>query len=99
VSPVDTVINGQDLADWHQEITELVAERSTVVARFRCSGIHRGPWKGMAPTERPMRIDEVYFFDLANGRGDRVWGLEDTRTRVRQLQGDDTELGDLGSLS
>jgi hypothetical protein len=46
-----------------------------------------------------MRIDEVYFFDLANGRGDRVWGLEDTWTRVRQLQGDDTELGDLGSLS
>jgi predicted ester cyclase len=28
--------------DWHQELIELVAEDSTVVARFRCTGTHQG---------------------------------------------------------
>ena len=46
-----------------------------------------------------MRIDEVYFFGIAGGRINRMWGLEDTWTRLRQLQGDDVELGQLGSLS
>lgn len=85
--------------DWHQELVELVAEDHTVVARFRCTGTHRGRWQGLEPTGRRMRIDEVYFFRLADGRIIRMWGLEDTWTRIRQLQGDDAGLGELGSLS
>jgi hypothetical protein len=34
-----------------------------------------------------MRVDEVYFFSIDSGRLDRVWGLEDTWTRKRQLFG------------
>jgi predicted ester cyclase len=86
--------------DWRQEIVQLVAEGDTVVARFRCAGTHRGPWQGLAPTGHQMRIDEVYFFTVTDGRIDRLWGLEDTWTRMRQLRDDErTELGELGSLS
>jgi steroid delta-isomerase-like uncharacterized protein len=85
--------------DWHQELVEIVAEDATVVARFRCTGTHRGAWQGLEPTGRTMRVDEVYFFGVTDGRIDRMWGLEDTWTRLRQLQGDDVELGQLGSLS
>jgi predicted ester cyclase len=85
--------------DWHQELVELVAEDTTVVARFKCTGTHRGAWQGLEPTGRTMRIDEVYFFGVTDGRVHRMWGLEDTCTRLRQLQGDDVELGLLGSLS
>ncbi len=85
--------------DWHQEVVELVHETSTVVARFRCTGTHRGSWQGLAPTGRGMRIDEVYFFRITAGRITSLWGLEDTWTRIRQLAGDDTTLGELGSLS
>ena len=46
-----------------------------------------------------MRVDEVYFFGVSDGRINRMWGLGDTWTRLRQLRGDDAELGQLGSLS
>jgi predicted ester cyclase len=85
--------------DWHQEIVELVQEGSTVVARFRCSGTHRGPWQGLAATGRSMRIDEVYFFRVSDGGISGLWGLEDTWTRTRQLAGDAVTLGELGSLT
>jgi predicted ester cyclase len=84
--------------DWRQEVVELVAEGSTVVARFRCTGTQLGPWQGHEATGRSMRIDEVYFFRVADGRIDGLWGLEDTWTRMRQLRGDDARLGELGSL-
>ena len=85
--------------DWHQEIRELVAEGDTVVGRFRCTGTHEGGWRGLPPTGRRMRVDEVYFFRLDDGRIGGLWGLEDTWTRMQQLAGSDATLGELGSLS
>ena len=85
--------------DWHQEIIELVAEGDTVVAHFRCTGTHRGPWQDIQPTGRVMNIDEVYFFRVTEDRLARVWGLEDTWTRHQQLLGNPTNLGDHGSLT
>lgn len=72
--------------DWRQEIVQLVAEGDTVVARFRCTGTHRGPWRDLPPTGRTMDVDEVYFFRHDGTRLTRVWGLEDTWTRHHQLQ-------------
>jgi predicted ester cyclase len=84
--------------DWHQEIVELVAEGDTVVARFRCTGTHLGPWQGLQPTGRTMSIDEVYFFRVADDRLARVWGLEDTWTRYQQLRGAAADPREHGSL-
>ena len=77
---------------------EFVTDGRTVVARMRCTGTHRGEWQGIPPTGRRMNIDEVYFFRLADDRITGVWGLEDTWTRMRQLTGHDTRVGELGSL-
>jgi ketosteroid isomerase-like protein len=85
--------------DWHQEVRELVTDGHTVVARMRCTGTHHGEWQGLAPTGRRMRVDEVYFFRVADDRITGLWGLEDTWTRMRQLAGNDATLGELGSLS
>jgi predicted ester cyclase len=72
--------------DFRMEIVQLVAEGDTVVARFRCSGTHLGEWRGHPPTGRRFeRIEEVYFFEIREGRLARAWGLEDTATRNRQL--------------
>ena len=84
--------------DWHQDVVELVAESDTVVARFRCTGTHRGPWRGLEPSGQRMRVDEVYFFRIREGRIAQVWGLEDTWSRMRQLQGGPGHLGEMGSL-
>jgi predicted ester cyclase len=85
--------------DWHQDVREFVTDGHTVVARMRCTGHHQGEWQGLAPTGRPMRVDEVYFFRVADHRITGLWGLEDTWTRMRQLAGYDAALGALGSLS
>jgi predicted ester cyclase len=68
------------------EIVQVVAERGTIVARFRCSGTHLGHWRGHPPTGRRFeRVDEVYFLEVRDGRLARAWGLEDTPSRERQL--------------
>ena len=85
--------------DWYQEVREFVTDGHTVVARMRCTGIHAGQWQGLAPTGRPMRVDAVYFFRVADDRITGLWGLEDTWTRMRHLAGDNATLGELGSLS
>jgi predicted ester cyclase len=73
-------------SDVQMEIVQLVAEDDTVVGRFRCSGTHTGEWLGHPPTGRRFeRVDEVYFFQIHDGRIAAAWGIEDTQARVRQL--------------
>ena|SRR5215210_1341899 len=71
--------------DVRMEIVKLVAEGDTVAARFVCSATHLGRWRDNEPTGRRFRIDEVYFFEFANGRIAEAWGLEDTYRRFKQL--------------
>jgi predicted ester cyclase len=72
--------------DAEMEIVDLIAEGEKVVGRFRCSGTHLGPWRGRPPTGRRFeRVDEVYIFRVKNGRISEAWGIEDVRSRERQL--------------
>jgi predicted ester cyclase len=72
--------------DVKMEIVQLVAEGDAVVGRFRCSGTHLGAWRGQPATGRRFEcVDEVYFFELRDGRITCAWGLEDTVSRLRQL--------------
>ena len=72
--------------DVHMEVAELVADGDTVVGRFECSATHLGDWRGHAPTGRRFEaVDEVYFFTFEGDRIARVWGIEDTLDRFRQL--------------
>ena len=64
--------------DWSQRILETITDGRTVVARMRCTGTHQGQWQGLEPTGRTMRVDEVYFFRIADERIAGLWGLEDT---------------------
>lgn len=71
--------------DWRQEIVELVAEGTTVVARCTCQGTNLGGWLGVPATGRSMQVDEVWFFTVVDDRLDRMWSLEDTWSRLLQL--------------
>jgi predicted ester cyclase len=76
----------ESFPDTRMEIVELIAEGDTVVGRFSCSGTNLGPWRGRPPTGRRFeRVDEVYFYRVHDGRITAAWGIEDTRTRERQL--------------
>jgi predicted ester cyclase len=72
--------------DFRMEIVELIAEGDRVAAHFRCSGTHRGKWRGVAPTGRSFTdVDEIYIFRVRDGRIAAALGLEDNGKRTRQL--------------
>jgi predicted ester cyclase len=76
----------ESFPDVQMEIVELIAEDETVVGRFRCSGTNLGPWRGNPPTGRRFeRVDEVYIYRVRDGRIAEAWGIEDNRSRERQL--------------
>ena len=72
--------------DFTMEIVALVAQGDNVVGHFRCSGTHRGEWLGASPTGRRFEnVDEIYIFQVRDGRLSRAIGVEDNLSRMRQL--------------
>lgn len=72
--------------DFEMEIVELIAEGEKVVAHFKCSGTHRGEWLGVPATGRRfVGVDEIYIFDVRNGRLVDALGVEDNLARLRDL--------------
>ena len=73
--------------DFRMEVADIIAEGDKVVGHFRCSGTHRGQWRGRAPTGRRFEdVDEIYIFRVEDGRLSSVLAVvEDDLTRMRQL--------------
>ena len=72
--------------DFEMEIVDLIAEGDKVVARFKCSGTHRGEWLGVPATGRRFEnVDEIYIFGVQDGKLVSALGVEDNLTRLRQL--------------
>lgn len=72
--------------DFRMEIVRLIAEGDAVAAHFKCSGTHRGEWRGHAPTGRRFEgVDEIYLFEIRDGRLQSAIAVEDNLTRMRQL--------------
>ena len=72
--------------DFRMEIVELIAEGDKVVAHFRCSGTHEGAWLGQPPTGRRFEdVDEIYIFQVREGRLTDAVAVEDNVSRLRQL--------------
>ena len=73
--------------DFRMEVVDVIAEGDKVVGHFRCSGTHRGEWRGRAPTGRRFEgVDEMYIFGVEDGRLSSVLAVvEDDLTRMRQL--------------
>jgi predicted ester cyclase len=72
--------------DFRMEIVELVAEDDKVVGRFKCSGTHGAEWLGVPPTGRRFEnVDEIYIFQVRDGKLSSAVGVEDNLSRMRQL--------------
>jgi hypothetical protein len=73
--------------DFHMEVVDVISEGDKVVGHFRCSGTHRGEWRGRPPTGRRFEdVDEIYIFGVQDGRLASVLAVvEDDLTRMRQL--------------
>ena len=53
--------------DIHFEIDEIITEDDTVVARWTLSGTHSGPFLGIPPTGRTIRVSGMSLDHLENG--------------------------------
>jgi predicted ester cyclase len=72
--------------DFRMEIVDLIAEDDKVVAHFKCSGTHRGKWRGRAPTGKRFEgVDEIYIFRVEGGRLRGAVAVEDNLDRMKQL--------------
>jgi steroid delta-isomerase-like uncharacterized protein len=76
----------QSFPDFRMEIVDLIAEDDRVVAHFTCSGTHEGVWLGYPPTGRRFEgVDEIYIFQVKDGRLVSATAVEDNLSRLRQL--------------
>jgi predicted ester cyclase len=73
--------------DFRMEVEDVIAEGDKVVGYFKCSGTHRGEWRGRPPTGRRFEeVDEIYIFRVEDGRLSAATAVvEDNLTRLRQL--------------
>ena len=73
--------------DFELELVDAIAEPEKVVGYFKCSGTHKGDWRGVPPTGRRFeRVDEIYIFGVEDGRlAEALAVVEDDLTRMRQL--------------
>ncbi len=72
--------------DFRMEVIDLIAEGEKVAAHFRCPGTHLGEWTGHLATGRRFHdVDEIYIFQVTDGKLTGAIGVEDDLARMRQL--------------
>ena len=73
--------------DFRMDVLDVIAEDDKVMGYFKCSGTHRGEWRGHPPTGRRFEaVDEIYVFSVEDGRlSAAIVVVEDNLTRLRQL--------------
>ena len=72
--------------DLRHSIEELSAEGDRVVLRARDRATHRGVYRGIAPTGRPVEFETTAAYRIANGKIMEVWQTMDVESLMRQLE-------------
>ncbi len=63
----------------------LLAEGDLVAGRWTSTGTHDGPWAGVEPTGRRMRLSGVNVFRFADGKVAEIWNHRDDLGLLEQL--------------
>jgi steroid delta-isomerase-like uncharacterized protein len=65
----------------------MVAEGDLVAARVTWRGIHKGPWRGIAPTGKRVEFRGMTFWRIRDGRIAERWAEVDFPALQAQLKG------------
>src|SRR5689334_9151672 len=76
--------------DLRWQIDETVAEGEKLVSRFTMTGTHSGPFLGLAPTGRAVRVWGITIDVIRGGQMVSSRILMDTPTLMQQLTGSST---------
>lgn len=71
--------------DLHFDIHAIVASNERAAAHATLEGTHQGPWGGLEPTGRSIRVEHMFFFRFENDRIVEVWELLDRPALSNQL--------------
>jgi predicted ester cyclase len=65
------------IPDARYEVDDLIAEGDRVVVRWRLLGTHKGPFRGIAPTGRPIVLKGIAIYRVENGKLMERWVVSD----------------------
>jgi len=71
--------------DLRLTILDLVAEYDRVVYRFVADGTHEGPFLGVAPTGKRIKVDGMVLDHIRDGKTVERWVQYDGLSLMRQL--------------
>jgi predicted ester cyclase len=63
--------------DARYEVDDLIAEGDRVVVRWRLLGTHKGPFRGIAPTGRPITLKGIAIYRVENSKLLERWVVSD----------------------
>lgn len=75
----------QEGVDGHWEIEEIFSTGDRVVVRWTGSGTHIGEVNGIAPTNKPIRVDAIAIHRVSDGKIAETWEVWDTLGFLQQL--------------
>lgn len=71
--------------DFAWNVQDLVIEGDHIAARLVDTGTPVKEWLGLAPTGASVEFTEVAFYEVRDGRFERMWYMMDAATVQRQL--------------
>jgi steroid delta-isomerase-like uncharacterized protein len=71
--------------DWHVEIADIVMEHEVAAVRWFGLVTHQGPFHGIHPTGRQIRVSGINMYHIAEGKIAEEWEQTDSLSMLRQL--------------
>src|SRR6201984_2887033 len=75
----------QDALDGHWDVQEILASGDRVITRWVGRGTHNGELMGVAPTGRPIAVDAIPVFRVADGKIAEEWTVWDALGLLQQV--------------
>jgi steroid delta-isomerase-like uncharacterized protein len=75
----------QDAVDGHWEVEEMFSAGDRVVARWTGTGTHRGELMGIDPTGKPIEVEAISVFRIADGKIAEEWTVWDALGLLQQV--------------
>ena len=80
--------NVEAVPDYHWTIEDIATTSDLVAVRMTDTGTPTGPWLGVEPTGRSMKITEFAFYRVRDGKFSEMWFLLDAPGAKAQLDPD-----------
>jgi steroid delta-isomerase-like uncharacterized protein len=75
----------QESLDGHWSVQEMISAGDRVVARWTGSGTHRGELMGVEPTGKPISVEAISVFRIADGKIAEEWTVWDALGLLQQV--------------